>query len=61
MFDKLYEKFDLCSQYIPPEDFSPSNDFLGRLSYFVLKNGIIQNEKLWTPDGILKRWFDGTP
>ena len=28
MFDKLYEKFDLCSHYIEPEIFPPDNGHL---------------------------------
>ena len=61
MLDKLYEKVDLCSEYLPPLTFSPDNDYLGRISYFALEQGKIQNEKLWTPDGLLKRWFEGQP
>ena len=62
MVEKLYEKVDLCIQYIPPQTFQPHN-FYDRLKrHAQWPKGNIKFMRLWSlhaRDGIINNWFEG--
>ena len=61
MLEKLHEKVDLCSQYMPPPNFPPNHGFYNRIKRFAIdnRNGRLIKNNLWLHHGILDKWFDG--